>query len=1045
MNFEKMKVNSLPMSSPDGIPTVIALPLERQEVLIGDEAVDAPDQQFLKLGNWKMLLGKSEAELRTELISNTELARVMDRQDLPLLAKKYFKILLEQSIAQLDELTEKPQIIIGIPPTTSENQIQWRQKYKKQIETIFQELGYPKPKFWPEPFAVFQFHINDMDNLEEQKNVLIIDIGGGTTDVCLIQTTKFGKLARGGQNHVPHGVTSAEIGGTTLDSCLAEVLQVEGSVGAMQQIKKSKETLSNSITEKVNKSNLQRHSFYWNNRNVEVSQTLVETVFEERVWPAVDAVIDESLDNVQSSNLGVKEVHFVILAGGTCQMSFVRKLIESKLGKDTLFKDAEYIVSPDYKKAVAHGLAIEAAANSRHHGMKPARVEPFLQEDVRFQCGHNAGELYLPLKMNSPFGVKSDLRKGILLKAPMSLNKLMNKTRSWEFNLRQDSRNLFYRFCKITGAETEDELGNHWQRISRYRNQRSKRHLQLSMTLQEDGFAKFEVDTSENLRFALDPPIDLHDLSGIEGETFFSIDFGTDNTQLAFAKLKDLDLLQALPTNYFCDQRTQSRTNDLVRRLEEVLENNVNRQDLITSLNKEEEIDYVYHSNRIEGSQLDRGQTEMVLQISGPNNDNVRANSISQFAKPGMIIDGKIVAGKMVKDCGAAQSLRNAFRLVAEYATDHEVPLHVTMIREIHQQTMLGDEDADPGNFRKANVEISGSAFVPPDHIQIEQFCEEMLARFRSSEFTALNPIRQAVEAHVRFVSIHPFKDGNGRVARLLANYFMWRANLPGLLLPWLHRERYYDALELCNSKEATKIGNLTELTNLFCDVLEDTITKLENSVEQNVEDAQRSVVIDEVEPDSEFGRLIERLTSNQASVVPLRLEEQYDDWYNAMSGVVAELKELSGQLSRTLRGLRAGEVRVRDFPFIDFETYRSIRERRTMERAWCLKITFEFPEEEEELVFHFGPSSKMAEETNADLRQTCSLHLSRLVPEELRHIHVAEQDWSRIVEITHDGGKMGIITRSPDTETYVYQTGEASMVKNWFGILVQDFLDSRN
>ncbi|MYA59751.1 MAG: hypothetical protein F4X40_04235, partial [Chloroflexi bacterium] len=360
-----------------------------------------------------------------------------------------------------------------------------------------------------------------------------------------------------------------------------------------------------------------------------------------------------------------------------------------------------------------------------------------------------------------------------------------------------------------------------------------------------------------------------------------------------------------------------------------------------------------------------------------------------------------------------------------------------------HQLVMKGDESASPGSFRNENVAISQTSFVPPDFVQVDSLCEGMLDRFRSSEFRATSPIIQAVEAHARFVSIHPFSDGNGRVARLLANYFMWQQDLPGFLLPWENRDRYYDALEECNSKEPGLWGNLTDLTNLFCDVFEGTVERLEDEERGDSADEEDTEVVDRSQGDSEFSRLIAELKGS-GKARPLNFEEQYHDWQNSMAGVVAELRELSDQLSRVLKAEWQGEVYTKGYPIIDIDTYRAIRMRERFAKTWCLKVVFDLLTSEEELVFYFGPSSKAAVNLNPSLRRACSLHISRLSSEQSYHVDVGQQQWSRLLEVTHDGSGLGVVWRDGVNEEPSYASDERARTENWFGMLVKDLFDSR-
>ena len=1046
MQHARLKVDPLP-ACPDGIATVIAIPINGGDILIGEAANHADEQSYLKLANWKMLLGKSAAELETEKTTNPELARVLRKMTLDEVASSYFRIMLEQTLGSEPELREKPQTIIGVPPSSSSDQLKWRQTYRRRLERIFKDLGYPKPRFWPEPFAVFQYHLNlvEIRDTGSRQNVFIIDIGGATTNVCLIQTTQHGRLARGGLNHVPHGVKSTDVGGVTLDSSIADQLALTGPSGQiLRHVKAAKELLSTSQTEWSHADLAREVEFDWNGEPIALSASLVKRVFVDNVWPAIAATLDESLEEVDAKGLPVDQVHIVILAGGTCQMGLVQELVQHKLRKSPRFATARFLVSADYRRAVAHGLAIEAAANSRHHEMMPSRVSAYLQEDLAFECGHNGNDLYKPPKLRGEYASQGDLKSGVLLKAPKEIGLMLNKPRTWDFRLKQNTRELFYRFSKLSGENDIDVLLSSWQRISRSKDTKPGRQLALTMTLQEDGFAKLAVDTTEDLSYELEP-IDLHDLSELVGDTFFAVDFGTDNTQIAYVNVKDPDLLEPLPSSYIADPRAERRSRDLVKRLELVLGPQAQRKARITQLNDNAIAEYVYHSNRIEGSLLDRGDTQSVLDGSS-STERQNADSILEQLGKLAIIDaqGQIVSAPMlVKDKLAAVNLRDAFQFVQRLAEDALQPFNAVALRQIHQLVMKGEKAATPGRFRQENVAISQTTFVPPDFLQVDALCNSMFDRFSSSSFNDLSPIGQAVEAHARFVSIHPFADGNGRVARLLANYFMWREELPGFLLPWENRERYYDALEECNSKEPGLWGNLTDLTNLFCDVLEGTVEQLEESDAEASDPGDGTAVVDQNQGDSEFGRLIADLKGS-GKARPLNFKEQYADWFNSMSGVVAEVKELADQLSRVFKAEWQGEVQTKDYPIIDLDTYRAIRMRERFARTWCLKIGFDFLVDEDELVFYFGPSSKAAEEVNQALRRTCSLHISRFSVEESYHIQVGQQQWSRLLEVTHDGSELGVVMRDPVTNTTAYANDERARVANWFGILVKDLLDSR-
>lgn len=83
--------------------------------------------------------------------------------------------------------------------------------------------------------------------------------------------------------------------------------------------------------------------------------------------------------------------------------------------------------------------------------------------------------------------------------------------------------------------------------------------------------------------------------------------------------------------------------------------------------------------------------------------------------------------------------------------------------------------------------------YAPVDRVASEM--HRLMEQIRTPEFEAAHPIAQASYLHFGFVVIHPFADGNGRVARALASVFFYRA----LSIPFLvfanQRNAYFDAL----------------------------------------------------------------------------------------------------------------------------------------------------------------------------------------------------------------------------------------------------------
>lgn len=115
------------------------------------------------------------------------------------------------------------------------------------------------------------------------------------------------------------------------------------------------------------------------------------------------------------------------------------------------------------------------------------------------------------------------------------------------------------------------------------------------------------------------------------------------------------------------------------------------------------------------------------------------------------------------------KNIEEAMRFIE--ANIDETPISLHFIRELHSLTVkdLSPEKEGakhPGTFRTSNVRISGSTHTPVDSFLVEPLMRE-LVEFINSDTPAKYDLIKIAIAHHRFVWIHPFENGNGRVVRL--------------------------------------------------------------------------------------------------------------------------------------------------------------------------------------------------------------------------------------------------------------------------------------
>jgi hypothetical protein len=155
-----------------------------------------------------------------------------------------------------------------------------------------------------------------------------------------------------------------------------------------------------------------------------------------------------------------------------------------------------------------------------------------------------------------------------------------------------------------------------------------------------------------------------------------------------------------------------------------------------------------------------------------------------------------------------------AYQMALDVATGSH-PVNEAWIRQLHQvacrhqetykvQTAAGPQEhpLTKGTYKEAPnhvVQPDGSVFSYAPVSETRPEMARFVAALQSSGFDALDPANQAAFAHHAFIRIHPFADGNGRVARILASTFLARdASIP-LVIYADQRGPYLNALRLAD------------------------------------------------------------------------------------------------------------------------------------------------------------------------------------------------------------------------------------------------------
>lgn len=118
----------------------------------------------------------------------------------------------------------------------------------------------------------------------------------------------------------------------------------------------------------------------------------------------------------------------------------------------------------------------------------------------------------------------------------------------------------------------------------------------------------------------------------------------------------------------------------------------------------------------------------------------------------------------------------------------------------MEEQSQIGIEIPEEmwGRIRSLEnpVNVSCGSYKAPDYLSVPKLMQDFMEYFEYTIKNKKDPLVFSALAHRRFEMIHPFKDGNGRVGRLISNYIKEYHNLPILIFNFSKKREYIDSLE---------------------------------------------------------------------------------------------------------------------------------------------------------------------------------------------------------------------------------------------------------
>lgn len=204
-------------------------------------------------------------------------------------------------------------------------------------------------------------------------------------------------------------------------------------------------------------------------------------------------------------------------------------------------------------------------------------------------------------------------------------------------------------------------------------------------------------------------------------------------------------------------------------------------------------LEFNFNSNHIEGNTLTYGQTEFLL------------------------LFGRVVDNANMRDLEEMKASNVGLQMVKEEAKEKEHHLTEYFIRTLHKTLLREDYDVTvsmpngsyntytvhAGTYKtRPNSVISrtGERFEYASPEETPSLMADLIQWYNEAENeNVLSPIELAALFHYRYIRIHPFEDGNGRISRLIVNYILARHGYPMIVVKSIDKDNYLQALNECD------------------------------------------------------------------------------------------------------------------------------------------------------------------------------------------------------------------------------------------------------
>jgi Fic family protein len=303
-------------------------------------------------------------------------------------------------------------------------------------------------------------------------------------------------------------------------------------------------------------------------------------------------------------------------------------------------------------------------------------------------------------------------------------------------------------------------------------------------------------------------------------------------------------------------------------------------------------LEWNYNSNHIEGNTLTYGETQLLLIFDKTSGDH----ELREFEE----MKAHDVAVHSIKKWATDKE-----RLITE--SDIRNLNNIILVRPYWKEALTYDGQStrrliEVGKYKEFPNSVrlkNGELFHYSAPSETPKLMEELMFWYKNNDIE--HPVILAAELHYRFIRIHPFDDGNGRIARLLANFELMRSGYPPIIVKAKDKENYLTALQKADVGDIAAFHDYIAVQMIWSFELALKAARGENIEESD--DLDKKLALLNVSLAQEDNLQVKRTIENQSilidnSIIPL-IELIFDE-IERFKGLFADIKTTISNASQS-------------------------------------------------------------------------------------------------------------------------------------------------